>query len=155
MRDVVGEFRSKVNEFEERLRCKSRSNSTGSNCVPSASVTREIRSKESEGNSVLHHRVEACPGFLKSQLNRRQIFRRRNRQPTEGGAFYRGAKFRCRFARPPNCTQKIKFSFLNGSLMVPAGPSTIFNSDGNACGSKQRWRCDASSVHQAGHRSSC
>jgi hypothetical protein len=39
-------------------------------------------------------------------------------------------------ARSPNCSQKIKFSFLNGSLMVPAGPSTIFNSDGNACGSK-------------------
>jgi hypothetical protein len=36
----------------------------------------------------------------------------------------------------PTARKKIKFSFLNGSLMVPAGPSTIFNSDGNACGSK-------------------
>src|SRR6267154_6009505 len=36
--------------------------------------------------------------------------------------------------------------------MVRAGPPTIFNSDGNVCGSKQhRWRCDASSVHRAGH----
>jgi hypothetical protein len=46
--------------------------------------------------------------------------------------------------------------FLNGNLMAPTVPSTIFNSDGNACESKQhRWRCDASSAHRAGHRSSC
>jgi hypothetical protein len=36
---------------------------------------------------------------------------------------------------------EIEFSFLNGNLMVPAGPPTIFNSNGNACGSKQhRWK---------------
>ena len=58
-------------------------------------------------------------------------------------------------ARSPN-SHKIEFIFLNGNLMVPTGPPTIFNSDGNACGCKQhRWRCDASSVHRAGHRSSC
>jgi hypothetical protein len=27
----------------------------------------------------------------------------------------------------PNCSHKIEFSFLNGNLMVSAGPSTIFN----------------------------
>jgi hypothetical protein len=27
----------------------------------------------------------------------------------------------------PNCSHKIEFSFLNGNLMVLAGPSTIFN----------------------------
>jgi hypothetical protein len=35
-------------------------------------------------------------------------------------------------ARSPKCSHKIEFSFLNGNLMVPAGPSTIFNSDDNA-----------------------
>jgi len=31
-------------------------------------------------------------------------------------------------ARSPNCSDKIEFSFLNGNLMVRAGPPTIFNS---------------------------
>jgi hypothetical protein len=39
-------------------------------------------------------------------------------------------------ARSPN-SHKIEFIFLNANLMVPAGPPTIFNSDGNACGCKQ------------------
>jgi hypothetical protein len=53
--------------LEERLRCNSRSNSAGSNCVPSASVTREIRSKESEGTAFLIP-YRSLPQLLKSQL---------------------------------------------------------------------------------------
>jgi hypothetical protein len=36
------------------------------------------------------------------------------------------------------CSHKIEFSFLNGNLVVPAGPLFIFNSDGDVCASGQR-----------------
>jgi len=55
-------------------------------------------------------------------------------------------------ARSPNCSHEIDFSFLNGNLMVPAGRPSIFNSDGNACGSRQH---RGVTLHQSIEPSSC